>query len=427
MLDELVQQISIWIMPRFRFTHLLVSGGLILTALLLWFTFANYRNALPVAHSILRGLSLSLGQAIESVASRDPSLKLLSDLKSRDTAYFSVLDRTGRIRFHSNPDLIGESAGDSRYQPVFATQEMTEQRIRLGTGEEVFETQQQLHLAEGTLVLRLALHTWQADQIINRARTGVVVILVLLTAAWGMGGLALQLQRRDLLHREELARHEQLARLGELGAVLAHEVRTPLAGIKGYAQLLGERLEEPRQQRYAARIISESVRLEELVNDLLTYVRQEPYAEGAALVAEAVQSAWDNLAAGAAKAAVTLQLQGSVQRPVTCPQECLHQVLLNLFSNGIQAMQDGGELLVSLSSDHEQAVLTITDCGPGFTEDALKRAFDPFYTTRASGSGLGLAVCRKIIEGAGGRITAANGSAGGAELMLILPLLKEQA
>lgn len=415
------------LMPRFRLTLLLVNGGLLLTMLLLWFAVANFRSAGPVAHSILRGLSLSLGQAIESVAARDASLKLLSDFKSHDIAYFAVLDATGRFRFHSNQDLIGESVGDQRYQSVFAAPVITEERIRLGTGEEIFETQQQLHLANGTLVLRLALHTWQADQLIQRARTGVTMILLLLGAAWGMGLFALRLQRRDFLHREELARHEQLARLGELGAVLAHEVRTPLAGIKGFAQLLQERLEDPRQHHYAARIISESMRLEGLVNDLLTYVRQEPHAEGAALVEEAVQSAWDTLAAGAAKAAVTLQLQGSVQRPVACPQERLHQVLLNLFSNGIQAMQDGGELLVSLSSDHEQAVLTITDCGPGFAEDSLKRAFDPFYTTRASGSGLGLAVCRKIIEGAGGRITAANGSAGGAELTLILPLLKEHA
>jgi two-component system, NtrC family, sensor histidine kinase HydH len=418
-------QVSIWDMLRFRFTHLLISGGLFLTALLLWFAFANYRSAEPVAHSILRGLALSLGQTIETLASRDPSLKLLSGLTSKDSAYFSVLDRTGRIRFHSNPDLIGEPVDDNRYQPVFATPEMTEQRIRLGTGEEVFETQQQLHLAEGTLVLRLALHTWQADQIIRRARTGVVVILVLLTAAWGMGGLALRLQRRDLLRREELSRHEHLARLGELGAVLAHEVRTPLAGIKGFAQLLGERLEDPRQQRYAAKIVSESERLEGLVTDLLLYVRQEAQPEGSSTVAESVQIAWESLASGALQAGVTLQLSGSVENPVACPADRLHQLLLNLFSNAIQAMPEGGELQVTLTQDQHRATILITDNGPGFAVESLQRAFDPFFTTRASGSGLGLAVCRKIAEGYGGTITAKNGGAGGAEITLQLPLAKE--
>ena len=412
-------------MPRFRLTHLLVSGSLLLTVLLLWFAFANYRSAAPVAHSILRGLALSLGQAIESVASRDPSLKLLSDITSKDSAYFSVIDRTGRIRYHSNPDLIGESVDDSRYQPVFAAPELTEERIRLGTGEEVFETHQQLHLPEGTLVLRLALHTWQADQIIRRARTGVLVIFVLLTAAWGMGVLALRLQRRDLLRREELTRHEQLARLGALGAVLAHEVRTPLAGIKGFAQLLGERLEDPRQQRYAARIVSESERLEGLVNDLLLYARQEAQPEGNSEVAESVQLAWESLASGALRAGVSLQLSGTVEHPVACPADRLQQLLLNLFSNAIQAMSEGGELRVTLTQDQHRATILITDNGPGFAEESLQRAFDPFYTTRASGSGLGLAVCRKIAEGYGGTITAKNGDADGAEITLQLPLAKE--
>jgi len=397
-----------------------------LTVLLLWFAVANYRSSEPVAHSTLRGLSLSLGQAIESVASRDASLKLLSDFKSNDIAYFAVIDQQGRIRFHSNHDLINEQIGDTRYRSAVSAPIVTEERIRLGTGEEVFETQQQLHLGDGVLILRMALHTWQADQIIRRARSGVVMILLLLAAAWGFGLWVLHLQRRDLQQREELARHEHLARLGELGAVLAHEVRTPLAGIKGFAQLLGEQLEDPRQQRYADRIVTESERLEGLVSDLLTYARQEAQPEGSAMIADAVQSAWDNLAAGAAKAGVTLRLHGGISQPVACPVDRMHQVLLNLFSNAVQAMQDGGELQLFLSSWNDTAVLRITDNGPGFAEESLQRAFDPFYTTRATGSGLGLAVCRKIIEGYGGTITVTNSSAGGAEVTLALPMQKEQ-
>lgn len=413
-------------MSHFRFTLLLVAGGLVLTGLLLWFALANYRSAVPVAHSILRGVSLSLGQAIESVASRDPSLKLLSDFKSRDIAYFALLDTNGLIRFHSNQDLIGELVGDLRYRSVFSNLQVTEERIRMGTGEEIFETQQQLHLPGGTLVLRLALHTWQADQLISRARTGVLIILLLLTAAWGIGLFALRLQQRNYQHREAMTKHEQLARLGELGAVMAHEVRTPLAGIKGYAQLLQERLQDSRQQQYAARIVNESVRLEGLVNDLLTYVRQEPLPEGLSDLKDTVQSAWEYLADGADKAGVTLQLLGEADElQVTCPRERLHQVLLNLFNNAIQAMQDGGELRVILSTDERHALVKIVDNGPGFAEDSLKRAFDPFFTTRATGSGLGLAVCRKLVESYNGTITAGNSTAGGAEITLQLPLKRE--
>ncbi|MDK9716287.1 MAG: ATP-binding protein [Trichlorobacter sp.] len=414
-------------MHRSQFTYSILLGGLLLTALLLWFAVANYRNAEPVAHSILRGISLSLGQAIEALAVRDPSLKTLVDFSSSDSAYFSILDQRGTIRFHRNPELIGSQIDDQRFQAVVAAPVITEERIRLGTGEVVFETQQQLHLPGETLVLRLALHTWQADQIIRRARTGVVVIVVLLAVAWGFGVWVLRLQQRDLRRREAMARHEQLARLGELGAVLAHEVRTPLAGIKGFAQLLRERAQEPKQQEYAGKIVAESERLEGLVTDLLTYTRQETLQEGSATVQEQVQEACDHLAEEAGRARVALQVTGDIGRPVACPADRLRQLLLNLFANAMQAMPEGGIIRVVLSDNGEQATILISDSGPGFAEESLKRAFDPFYTTRASGSGLGLAVCRKLAEGYGGVIVAANAPEGGAEITLQLPLIKELA
>jgi len=407
--------------------HSILWGCLLLTSLLLWFAVANYRNAEPVAQSILRGMSLSLGQAIEALAVRDPSLKTLADFSSHDSAYFSLIDTQGVIRFHRNPDLVGSRIEDQRYLPVAAAPVITEERIRLGTGEVVFETQQQLHLPGETMVLRLALHTWQADQIIRRARTGLMVIVVLLTVAWGFGLWVLRLQQRDLQRREEMTRHEQLVRLGELGAVLAHEVRTPLAGIKGFAQLLRERVQDARQQEYAGKIVTESERLEGLVTDLLTYTRQEAMQSGSAVVLELVQDAWESFAAEAAQAGVGVQITGAIARPVACPADRLRQLLLNLFSNALQAMPDGGTVQINLSDDGEQATILISDSGPGFAEESLKRAFDPFYTTRASGSGLGLAVCHKIVAGYGGIMTVANGSSGGANVTLQLPLVKECA
>lgn len=412
-------------MNRFRSKSMTLLGGLLLTSLLLWFAVANYRNAEPVAQSILRGMSLSLGQAIEALAVRDPSLKTLADFSSHDSAYFSLIDTQGVIRFHRNPDLIGSRIEDQRYLPVAAAPVITEERVRLGTGEVVFETQQQLHLPKETMVLRLALHTWQADQIIRRARTGLVVIVVLLTIAWGFGLWVLRLQQRDLQRREEMNRHEQLVRLGELGAVLAHEVRTPLAGIKGFAQLLRERVQDLRQQEYADRIVKESERLEGLVTDLLIYARQEAMQQGSALVQELVQDAWEQLAGEAARAGVGLQIRGVIVRPVACPGDRLRQMLLNLFTNAMQAMPDGGTVQVDLSDDDERATILIRDSGPGFAEESLTRAFDPFYTTRPSGSGLGLAVCSKIAAGYGGIVSLANARAGGAEITLQLPLLKE--
>ena len=151
-----------------------------------------------------------------------------------------------------------------------------------------------LHLPGETLVLRLVLHTWQADQIINRARTGATILLTLTAGAWVLGFLLVRLLKRDARRREQMARQEQMARLGELGAVLAHEVRTPLAGIKGYAQLLGERITDERSRRFAALIAQEAVRLEGLVNDLLDYARQDDPGDGCTLLdEELLHDAWN--------------------------------------------------------------------------------------------------------------------------------------
>lgn len=414
-------------LPRLKYAKILLMCGLLLTAFLLWYAVASYRSSIPVAQSILRGMSLSLGQAIESVISHDPSFKALSDFYSRDVAFFSVIDQRGLIRFHTNPDLIGEAVTDSHYQQVFDSPIVTEERIRLGTGEVVFETQQQLHISGSVFVLRLALHTWQADQIILRARTGLLVIGLLVAAAWVMGLLLFRLQKRDLQRSVELSRHEHLARLGELGAVMAHEVRTPLAGIKGFAQLLREQLEDPRKQQYADTIVSESRRLEGLVDDLLVYAHQEGFQEGTAAAEETVKAAWNSLSAMAEPFGAELRINGSINRLVACPSDRLYQILLNLFSNSVQAMSGKGELLVNLTCGNKTATLTISDNGPGFTVESLKRAFDPFFTTRASGSGLGLAVCRKIVEAYGGTIKLANGCRGGAEITVTLPLAKEQS
>lgn len=411
-------------MRRLNVHWLLIGGGLAVTGLVLWFAVTNYRSAGPVARSLLKGISLSLGQAIETVAAHDPTFRGLGDFSSRDVAYFSLLDSSGRIRFHTNPGLIGQEVGDRSYLAVLASGQISDEMVRLGTGEVVFQTQQQLHLPGEVLILRLSLHTWQADQIIQRARTGLILLLTLTVSTWGLALFAMRLQRRDLRRREELARREHLAQLGEMGAVLAHEVRTPLAGIKGFAQLLGERGDE-RQRGHAARIVAESERLEELVNDLLSYARTEPAGDEPVRVEEALRGAWAVLSAEAAGRGIALEVSGTVSRPALCPPERLRQVFLNLFSNALQVVPSGGLVRVVLNSDQRMAGILVADSGPGFTAESLPRLFDPFYTTRATGSGLGLAICRKIVESCGGTISAANGAGGGAEIRLALPLVRQ--
>ena len=406
---------------------LLLMGGVLVTAFLLWFAVNSQQNAQPVARAMLQGLALSLGQAIDYMAARDPTFKTLADFRYRDIAYFALIDRSGRIRFHQNPELVGELVEDNRYLPAFSTAEPVENRIRLGTGEEVYECHLPLHVPGEAMVLRLALHTWPADQIINRARIGATILLTVTAGAWILGFLLFRLHKQEARQREQMARREQLARLGELGAVLAHEVRTPLAGIKGYAQLLGERITDERSQRFAGLIAQEAVRLEGLVSDLLDYARQDDPGDGSTLLdEELLNTTWSMVSNRADVQTVNLELSIPSGVHVACRPERLRQLLINLFSNALQATPSGGIVRITVTEGRQMVALKVRDSGAGFTEEALQRSFDPFYTTRPRGSGLGLAVCRKIAEGCGGGISAANTDEGGAVITVLLQRYRER-
>jgi two-component system sensor histidine kinase HydH len=224
-----------------------------------------------------------------------------------------------------------------------------------------------------------------------------------------------------------MARQEQLARLGELGAVLAHEVRTPLAGIKGYAQLLGERIGDDRLRGYSVRIVQETIRLEGLVSDLLDYVRRDETNDGCVVLDDQLfQEAWTAAAEHAKVQTVELALSMPSGLVVACRRERMKQLWINLFSNALQATPPDGSVRVTAVEERKEVTLKIQDTGPGFTEEALPRVFDPFFTTRSRGSGLGLAVCRKIAEGCGGGISAANAQEGGAVITVRLPLCRER-
>ena len=117
---------------------------------------------------------------------------------------------------------------------------------------------------------------------------------------------------------------------------------------------------------------------------------------------------------------VTLDLSLPPGVSVACRPERLRQLLINLFSNALQAMPSDGAVRVMVTEGRGTVILRVQDTGAGFTEEAMRRAFDPFFTTRPRGSGLGLAVCRKIAEECGGRISATNAGGGGAVITVQL-------
>ncbi|MDD2319922.1 MAG: ATP-binding protein [Geobacteraceae bacterium] len=400
----------------------LLAAAIFLSSLLGWFAADQYRNAIPLAEENLRGLSLSLSAAVETLAVKDPSLFALKDFRTRDLAYLALLDRDGKILYHSNNSLVGTTVPDQRFVPVFSSAETVAGRTRLGTGEEIYESNSPVHSSGQVMALRLALHTYRADAVIRRARLDVFVVFSLLTTAWIMGVFLYRFSLRAEAHRQEMTRRERLAQLGEMGAAIAHEIRNPLSGIKGYAQLLQETTGCQDDGDPAGLIVAESLRLERLVNDLLVFVRTMPPPVSSARIADVLHRSLDMIAADAEGQSITVTADLVDHLQVRGNGDELQQVFLNLFRNALQAMPGGGSLHVRLRSEKGAAVIEIRDTGHGIPEQEWSRVFVPFVTTRARGTGLGLAICRKIVEQCGGRIQLVASSANGTTFSVMLPL-----
>ncbi len=220
--------------------------------------------------------------------------------------------------------------------------------------------------------------------------------------------------RRAEIERE-LERDRRLASLGQLSAVLAHEIRNPLASLKGNAQLLAAMLPDGEKARSKAdRVVSEAVRLEVLTNDLLEFARtgelHRAEVDPATLLHETVASL-------ASAGQVEIDAAGA---PAGWSMDAgrMRQVLANLIDNALQA---GPPVTASVSTDGEHLVYAIRDHGPGIAAEDAQRIFEPFFTKKIRGTGLGLAVVKQVIELHHGSIVVDNAPDGGAVFRLSLP------
>jgi signal transduction histidine kinase len=241
---------------------------------------------------------------------------------------------------------------------------------------------------------------------------------------------------KDLTRVEQLVERERLrdrlVAVGELAAVFAHEVKNPLAGIEVMAGLLRRKLgSSPEAQTLLTDIINEAKMANSIVQEVLDFVRPIRLQLERTSLQEAVRAATRlaNSKARADNVAVTLDLPDDLPLIQADPHQ-LTQVFTNLLTNAYEAMGGEGRVLVSAElvrieddADGRDALcIQVTDNGPGMTQEVADKVFDFFYTTKPQGSGLGLAVVRKIIHGHDGRIDLETGPARGTTVRITLPL-----
>jgi signal transduction histidine kinase len=226
--------------------------------------------------------------------------------------------------------------------------------------------------------------------------------------------------KRELeLTHERLVESEKMAALGRLAATLSHELRNPLAGLKGASQLLLRRTPEKDERReYVHLILAEIGRLGRIVDDLLQFARpREPHYEAL----DANQVVEDILLLHSedfAARGITVRKRLSKLPPIRADRDKFTQVVVNIITNARDAMPEGGQLLITsgwVRSEPERrdsVIFQFRDTGPGIPEDVLAHVFEPFFTTKPTGVGLGLSICRAIVEEHGGSVSIQSSGGG---------------
>jgi two-component system sensor histidine kinase HydH len=222
--------------------------------------------------------------------------------------------------------------------------------------------------------------------------------------------------RREALERQA-ERDRRLASLGEMSAVLAHEMRNPLTSLKGHAQLLAESLPaESRDHAKAERVVTEAQRLERLTGDLLEFVRSGEIHRAPCNPEELVRES--------ARAVDESRFDISAEDAPSSwslDRERMQQVLTNLMRNALQSSPADARVDARVRAFDGVLSIAVRDRGEGIAEGDSERIFEPFHTQRTRGTGLGLAVARRIVELHGGTIRAANHPEGGAVFRISIP------
>ena len=322
-----------------------------------------------------------------------------------------VLDPEGRVELWNRgaSDLLGVESGDA-----------------IGRSIEECIPPEVIHELPDTRTVPGGTRRFEAR--IPRDRGGSLDILVTRTEVPSPGGGAgwASLVFKDVTQvkelQRELAQSEHLAGLGRLSASVAHEIKNPIAGLRGAMELISQvhRPDDPRFLIFQE-ALAQIRRLDSLVKDLLAYAKPVNLNLEPVLVEFLVEAALPMVRDQISEAGVDLrtELPPGLPRVMADPQH-IPQVFSNLLQNGAQAMGPGGVLTVSAEALDGEVAVRVRDTGCGISEENLAKIFQPFFTTKHIGTGLGLSIVQRILAAHGGRCEASVNPGGGAVFSVFL-------
>jgi signal transduction histidine kinase len=231
-----------------------------------------------------------------------------------------------------------------------------------------------------------------------------------------------RLNRELEIKNRELARKNRLADLGQMASHVAHEVRNNLVPVSLYMSLLRRRLsDDAGSLDILAKIEAGFIALDATVNDLLSFTAQRDPQWQTFVVGDLVEEICQSLSPQLEAQRIDVDLDVPPHTLLTADREMIRRALLNLVLNAIDAMPEGGELVITSFDGRNGFELEVADSGPGLSEEQMRRAFEPFYSTKQNGTGLGLAIVYHVAEAHGGTVTAMNCPQGGAAVTIRIP------
>ena len=256
---------------------------------------------------------------------------------------------------------------------------------------------------------------------------GIIFTTILLIARRAeriIGGRAAEQRRLE----EKLHQAERLAALGEMIAGISHEIRNPLGIIRSTAELLHDRAESERQQRFSSIIVEEATRLNDTLTEFLDFARPKTLRPMKCRIEDVLERNLRVMEPEFQKLGVQVERQyESGSFALEADPDLLYRAFVNLFANALQAMPEGGVLRIRTALANgkvkpAQMELIIQDTGPGIPPKIQKKIFNPFFTTREKGTGLGLAIVRNIIDSHNGEIEVDSVEGKGTAMIIRLPL-----
>ena len=341
--------------------------------------------------------------ALQTLIGPLPATADLVDAMIVDSARVTLVDARGREEFEGLPnalDSLARPAFDRAFAGEAAVSKpfVREQDVRRVAVAPVRERGGRV-----AGVVAIEAEAAYLPALVDLSQKLMLIAFVSLLAIAVLSALFVRVAISTARLERRLSRAENLAAMGRLTATLAHEIRNPLAIIRGSAERLGR--SDPEARRMADFVVEESDRLSNTVNRYLQFARGEAEPGGAGDAFATLDQTLDLLEGELQARKVTLTRSGE-RGPgsVALDNDSLKQVYLNLILNALDAMTGGGTLGVTTGGQGGWISVTIADTGAGIPSEKLSQIGDPFFTTKPRGSGLGLFLTRRLVQSGGGRL-----------------------